>query len=305
MSPVDPQFPNSQADLVTEGKKAAPWWYEWFRKVNSRLVTAETTAQAATDAVAAIPEPVPSPNIIGLDPIQVFGSPDTSWTVTFAGDTGQDSAPVWMGDEPVMLDPFPVSAAPPLPLDTDGTLAANSDYLIATQKATKTYVDASIAGGGAVSAGSIINSAFTASATVASNASTTIPFDNTIPQNTEGDAYASLDTSITPYFSGSILDVEVYFPSVSGSGTIDLTFALFRDSTADALASVVVTIDASNYSRSATLRAQVSAGSTSATTFKVRWGRSGSTGYINRISSTADIHGGILKATMTIREIKQ
>lgn len=35
-------------------------------------------------------------------------------------------------------------------LDTDGTLAANSDSKIATQKATKTYVDAAVTGGGKV-----------------------------------------------------------------------------------------------------------------------------------------------------------
>ena len=32
-----------------------------------------------------------------------------------------------------------------IPLDTDGTLSNNSDQLVATQKATKTYVDHSIA----------------------------------------------------------------------------------------------------------------------------------------------------------------
>ena len=32
--------------------------------------------------------------------------------------------------------------------DTDGTLAANSDTRVATQKATKTYVDATVASGG-------------------------------------------------------------------------------------------------------------------------------------------------------------
>ena len=32
-----------------------------------------------------------------------------------------------------------------IPLDTDGTLSNNSDQLVATQKATKTYVDNSIA----------------------------------------------------------------------------------------------------------------------------------------------------------------
>ena len=32
-----------------------------------------------------------------------------------------------------------------IPLDTDGTLAANSDQLVATQKATKTYADTKLA----------------------------------------------------------------------------------------------------------------------------------------------------------------
>ena len=35
-----------------------------------------------------------------------------------------------------------------IPLDTDGTLAANSDQLVATQKATKTYADAGYRPGG-------------------------------------------------------------------------------------------------------------------------------------------------------------
>lgn len=38
------------------------------------------------------------------------------------------------------------AAAALLTLDTDGTLAANSDTVLATQKATKTYVDAKVAG---------------------------------------------------------------------------------------------------------------------------------------------------------------
>jgi len=47
------------------------------------------------------------------------------------------------------------AAIPSNYLDTDGTLAADSDTKVATQKATKTYVDAAVAGGGGGSGSTI------------------------------------------------------------------------------------------------------------------------------------------------------
>src|SRR5262245_33215773 len=44
---------------------------------------------------------------------------------------------------------------------------------------------------------------------VAANTTTILPADNTIPQNTEGAAYASLDTTITPKFATSRLVIAV------------------------------------------------------------------------------------------------
>jgi len=161
-------------------------------------------------------------------------------------------------------------------------------------------------GGGSVSAGQQVNYAYTESATTASDTGgTAIPRDNTIPQNTEGVAYASLDTTITPTASSSFLDVELCIPAISSSTAQTMAFAIFRDSTADAIATAVVTVPSSDYMHTLCLRIKVAAGSTSATTFKVRWAAQTSTGYLLRNNAVSDYFGGMLKATMTVREIAQ
>jgi len=65
----------------------------------------------------------------------------TSGTVPFARlSTGTGSTQVAVGDHTHTA--AAVGAVATSALDTDGTLAANSDTKVATQKATKTYVDA-------------------------------------------------------------------------------------------------------------------------------------------------------------------
>ena len=65
----------------------------------------------------------------------------TSGTVPFARlSTGTGSTQVAVGDHTHTA--ADVGAVATSALDTDGTLAANSDAKVATQKATKTYVDA-------------------------------------------------------------------------------------------------------------------------------------------------------------------
>lgn len=161
-----------------------------------------------------------------------------------------------------------------------------------------------VPGPGAVSAGSQIGYARTTSATTATTTSS-IPLDNTIPQNSEGAAYAALDTTITPQDSSSLLVIDVDIPLVSASTTTNLAFALFRDSGADAIAATFVAIEAADRGRQLRLRAIVSAGSTAATTFKLRWGTSAGTGALLRTNGTAAFLGGVIAATMSVREIKQ
>jgi len=65
-------------------------------------------------------------------------------------------------------------------LDVDGTLAANSDAKIASQKATKTYVDAKVAaGGGTAAVGIVIDGGGSAPAT-GSKGYVQVPYNATI-----------------------------------------------------------------------------------------------------------------------------
>ena len=131
----------------------------------------------------------------------------------------------------------------------------------------------------------------------------TIPSDDTIPQNTEGDEYMTL--AITPTSATNKLRIDVTL-QVANSNTASVIYgALFQDSTADAIAS-------SFGGRNATAGAQVeisfthymTAGTTSSTTFKVRAGSflAGTT-TLNGLAGSR-IHGGVMASSIIISEIQ-
>lgn len=133
--------------------------------------------------------------------------------------------------------------------------------------------------------------------------STYIPDDDSIPQNTEGDQYMSL--AITPTNASNILKIDVVFNGGCSEATRWTTVALFQDSGANALAA------GREYNSVATAFATVAfshymtAGTTSATTFKVRAG-----GDINGASSMtfngqggSRKLGGVLASSITITEL--
>lgn len=129
--------------------------------------------------------------------------------------------------------------------------------------------------------------------------STVIPVDDTIPQKTEGDEYMTV--SITPKNSSNILkiDVNIYVSTTAAAGTL-LVGALFQDSNNDSLAcgwgDNAATIQAISFSHTMT------AGTTSATTFKIRAGAGGAgTTTFNGISS-ARFFGGVLSSSITVTE---
>lgn len=131
--------------------------------------------------------------------------------------------------------------------------------------------------------------------------STIIPQDNTIPQNTEG--YEILTCSITPKNTSNLLlviaNVAATYYTTDARGTV----ALFQDSTAAALAAVP-TISSVN-SNPASLIHKMTAGTTSSTTFKIRYGpNSAETHYINSILQVAG-YGGVFATTLTIFEYAQ
>lgn len=130
---------------------------------------------------------------------------------------------------------------------------------------------------------------------------TQIPFDDTIPQNTEGDQY--LTQSITPKSATSTLLIEVVL-LVSVASVNQVTVALFQDSTASAIAAVgnyVATT--SNAIDTVVLRHRMTSGTTSATTFNVRAGLSGAgTLTVNGAGGTRR-YGGVAVSSINIKEI--
>ena len=130
---------------------------------------------------------------------------------------------------------------------------------------------------------------------------TTIPFDDTIPQITEGDQYMSL--SITPQSATSKLIIEV-IAVVCNSANNNMFVCLFQDSAANALAVNMTTISAANGIVSIPLRHTMTSGTTSATTFKVRVGGNGAgTTTFNGSNAGTRLVGGAMASSIVIREV--
>lgn len=105
-----------------------------------------------------------------------------------------------------------------------------------------------------------------------STGTTTIPFDDTIPQNTEGDQYMS--QVFVPTNANNRLDIRVLINVASSGNDQQLIAALFQDATANALianTSSTVTLSA-NKAAFIALNFTMKAAATILTTFKVRAG---------------------------------
>lgn len=127
------------------------------------------------------------------------------------------------------------------------------------------------------------------------SSSTTVPFDDTIFQNTEG--FEILTLAITPTASNSILQFNFSCTYGATSGYAG-RLGLFQDTTADALCSQYIYIYGYGH---ITLQHLMTAGTTSATTFKIRGGADGGTTTVNGIPS-ARKGGAIPHTTFSIIE---
>lgn len=128
---------------------------------------------------------------------------------------------------------------------------------------------------------------------------TQIPFDDTIPQITEGDQYMS--QVVTPSSAANVLALLVAWNGSPG-GAGHLTVALFQDATLNALKAVSAAgIDESLLVQ--TLDALVLAAGTAATTFKVRAGVNvaGTTEFNGRTAGRQ--LGGVFASHLAVSEI--
>lgn len=129
-----------------------------------------------------------------------------------------------------------------------------------------------------------------------------IPYDDTIPQSSEGSEF--LTVSITPVRSTSKLYIR--FECTAGAKTsVDsrCVAALFQDSTADALAASMFDTQNNLYTR-VSLTHIMDAGTTSLTTFKIRIGsNSGADLEINGDDNGGRILGGSSNAVLYVYEL--
>lgn len=128
-----------------------------------------------------------------------------------------------------------------------------------------------------------------------------LPLDDSIPQNTEGSEY--LTASITPTKTAHRLVIEVDL-LLGADSARNACAALFQDSTANALTAVATQIPSGTVVVPLTLRHEMAAGTTSATTFKVRVGRGGGAGSITlNGTGAARAFGGVAACRLRVTEI--
>jgi len=150
-----------------------------------------------------------------------------------------------------------------------------------------------------VSAGKVLQVKHFQTGAVAHTTST-ITNDDSIPQNTEGGEFMTLE--ITPTSATSKLLIEVV---VGGSPTVAaaVTVALFQDSTASALAAMGFFHPTGTGQTTIAFKHFMIAGTTSATTFKVRAGSHTNNFTFNGTNNTNRVYGGVYASSITITEI--
>lgn len=151
-------------------------------------------------------------------------------------------------------------------------------------------------------AGSIVQVVNVQSGAVASG-STVMPYDDSIPQNTEGDEYMTLAITPTSATNKLLIDVRV----LGGLSANDIAVSgLFQDSTAGALAAGWSAYQVNGADRNVTINFThfMTSGTTSATTFKVRAGAGTSGTFTFNGGSGSRKLGGVAASSITIREIK-
>ncbi|MEW6303498.1 MAG: hypothetical protein AB1705_08515 [Verrucomicrobiota bacterium] len=130
-----------------------------------------------------------------------------------------------------------------------------------------------------------------------------IPVDDTIPQNTEGTEILTL--AITPTATTNELWIRATVPVANANNGGQTVVALFQDTTANALAATMKeSASSSAHVNPCVIEHVMPAGTTSATTFKLRVGTYNATynAYVN--GHGARLFGGVSRVVFTIMEVK-
>lgn len=148
--------------------------------------------------------------------------------------------------------------------------------------------------------GAVVQVVTTNFAAVATGTTTT-PLDDTIPQITEGTEF--MTQAITPKSATNVLVIEAIIVAAA-TGVNFITVALHQDAVANALAAVPVQIDAANTVHPAPLGHTMAAGTTSATTFRIRIGPNSADTVTFNGRAGGRVYGAITKSFIKITEYK-
>lgn len=177
--------------------------------------------------------------------------------------------------------------------------------MMAADVATQAELDAVSAAALAAAAlkltGDVVQTVRTVTGAVATG-TTLIPVDDTIPQITEGDQY--MTCAITPTSASNLLRVDVVFNGTGSTTSGNVTVALFQDSTANALAAVTQVFTGAGFQQNVHLTYFMTAGTTSATTFRVRAGLAVAGTLTFNGAAGARLFGGVCASSITVTEIK-
>jgi hypothetical protein len=149
--------------------------------------------------------------------------------------------------------------------------------------------------------GSVVQMVSVNSGAVATG-TTIMPYDDTIPQITEGDEY--MTRAITPTSATNRLVIEITAMLSNSVNVNHTSMALFQDATANALAATAFFGQTATEVNSLVLKHEMAAGTTSSTTFRMRAGiQTAGTVTFNGAGAGRKF-GGITVSNITIFEIK-
>jgi len=134
---------------------------------------------------------------------------------------------------------------------------------------------------------------------------TIMPYDDTIPQITEGDEYMTL--AITPANANNLLKIDIAMHLSGATAAQAIVAALFQDATAGALAATSLTnsgAGTAGYTNAVYFTHYMIAGTVVPTTFRVRAGTTNGAAISFNGYNGARILGGVSSSTITIQEFR-
>lgn len=191
-------------------------------------------------------------------------------------------AAVW---EQGTLDSSDLGSASVADLIDDDSFATATSSNIPSAESVKAYVD---------------RKAYAEVLTTAGFA-TVIPLDDTIPQSSEGTEQVTV--SYTPKSSTSTLIIRAQFNGSNSASDRTGVMAIFKDSDADAIGASAIGMGSGGVNISHIAEFRITSGTTSAITFKMRYGSDSGTCYRNANFSGTRLFGGVMSTWISIEEV--